>query len=171
MFVGLESCSDSEKVRQIWNYGMQFLKKYYTFTREDKEELLMNAFRYFELNAKAGKDFPLKWYITLLNRHASGLLLWKNAQKRRASKKVGNARVYYSDVSLYQPSQEDDTLLLIDMIPDYDENLRMVELFTLVEQEAPMLLPLLKKALDGETLNKKERQLLRSVITKQDLLQ
>lgn len=165
--VGIESSCNPKKLKKvIWSSKMT-MSGYYGLTPEDKEEILLEVMYRFELD---GGKFPYTLYgVRYCRNKIQDLVVHKHALKRCNQKKFPNGKkLYFYDLSLNMSMDgrdgQEDEMLLEDTIEDTKSSLFEVEFLADVERSAPELLPLARRALAGERLNSKEKNILRDFI-------
>lgn len=165
--VSTEMSCNPQKLRQALRAARAEIACFYGLTPQEKEDILDMVLYRFEVDK--GR-FPVKVYARHARDKVVGLLTHKRAKKRCAQKVVDGKVVYIEDESLNRKVDEDGEIEFGDTIPKIDMGIHMVELMEYIKKECPELLPLVKKVLDGERLRKKERELLKENIRREDLL-
>lgn len=161
-----ESC-DPKKLKKVLIASRAVLKMFYGLSSGDKEDILMDVCYRFEAD-KA--KFPVSVYASHCRNKIIGFLGKKTAKKRMNQSIKDGKITYYEDLSLNALVGEEDDTELGSLIPSREDPYAEAELLMDVEMKAPKLLPLVKAALRGERLTKKQKDLLKAIISKEDLM-
>lgn len=167
MMIGITTSCDPIRLQKVMGLAMRAFNQYAGWTKQDKEEMLLGVVQLFE--ETEGK-FPNCVYVRRAHHIIQGEHTFYHAQKRKYSKMVDGKRVFYDDYSLDMPYGEEEDMTLSDFIPSKSTSLREVELLADIALIDPELVPLVRRVLRGEKLDRKEKRLLRKKLRKEDLL-
>lgn len=167
--VGLSTSCDERKLRAVIGLCYQTLRSFHHITPSEKEEIVLLVMEQFEQDK--GK-YSINTYGNVYCRNKTlSLIRYKTAEKRMGRVVVDGKVTLQTDYSLnYLHEGHDEDLEQIDALIAQDNTCQVSEWVCSIRQVAPELLPLLEKALCGDKLTKKERNLLRDVIYNNDML-
>ena len=165
--IQIEGSCNPQKLKKVLIASRAVLKTFYGLTEGDKEDILMDVCYRFEVDKAR---FPVSVYATHCRNKIIGFLGKKTA-KKRMNQSIRDGKVtYYEDISLNAMVGEDGDVERESLIPTKENPYSEVEFLMDVERKAPELLPLVKSALRGDPIKKKERELLKSIIDREDLV-
>lgn len=165
--IRIDGSCNPQKLQKVLVASRAVLKTFYGLTDSDKEDILMDVCYRFEVDKAR---FPVSVYASHCRNKIIGFLGKKTAKKRMNQSIKDGKVTYYEDISLSAMVGEDEDMELESLVPSKENPYAETELLMDVERKAPKLLPIVKAALGGDRLNKKQRELLKSIISKEDLV-
>lgn len=166
--VGLSTSCDQNRLKKIMSLAYLVMSAFYGLTREDKEDIMLDVMYRFEVDK--GR-FPDSVYARHCRNKVIGFLDKKTAQKRMARKIIDGKIVYIPDVSLNKKVGKEKDAEYGSLIPAKDTKMEELEFLTDMERRAPSLVPLFKKVLDGQALTTQEKKHIKSIISREDLVE
>lgn len=160
------SCDES-KLKKVLIASRAVMKGFYGLTKEDKEDILLDVAYRFEVD-KA--KFPTSVYALYCRNKVIGFLCRKTAKKRMFQTVKDGKVTYYENISLSTLVGEDADVELEKLIPAKEERYSEVDFLVDIERKAPELYSVAKAALNGERISKKEKEMLKKVIKRGDLV-